>query len=86
VAVQFYGVKRTSDGKIVSYTSDDIIVVGNPPAGHTYQGPHATLAAAQAALEPAVLTAKQTTLNNLLAKTSATWTLADIADFLKATS
>jgi len=82
--LNFYGVKRTSDGKIISYTSDDIINLAAPPAGMTYQGPFATQAAAQAALEPPVVTAQQTTINTLLAKSSATWTLADVEDFLKA--
>jgi hypothetical protein len=80
---QWYGVKKTSDGHILSYTSDDIINLAQPPNGTTYQGPFATQAAAQAALEPATPSASQTVISNLMAKASATWTLQDVADFLK---
>lgn len=77
----WYGVKNTGTGAILSYVDSNARPLSG---GLQYMGPYASQAAAQTALEPPVLSQAQQMIQTLRAKSSATWTLADIVDWLKA--
>lgn len=79
----WYAIKNVSLA-VVSYVSDDVPNYNQLPNGFTLAGPYASQAAAQAANQSVVITPAQTTINTLAATASAAWTLANVADWLKA--
>ena len=84
MAANWFGLKRTTDGKIVSYISDNAAGYSvTPPAGYTYQGPYASQTAAQQALEPAPAPIVNATIAAILAKPLGTRTIDDVISFLQ---
>lgn len=80
----WYAVQRLIDGEILSFTSDDVLGFGPLPAGLQYQGPYSSQQAARQALLPQVTPPQQVVIQQLAAKPSSQWTLADIASWLQA--
>jgi hypothetical protein len=79
----FFAIQDKATLKIVSYCSDDSPGFAGLAATHNVLGPFINQQAAQQANEPLLPTPQQSTLQTLNAKPSATWTLADVADWLK---
>jgi len=71
--MNWWGIKNTSTGAIVSYTSDNSKPL---PGGLQYMGPYASQEAAQAALEPLVPSADEILRQTLIAQSAATATAA----------
>jgi len=80
----WFVLRRSVDGAVISYVSDDS--AGFPPniPGTDLTGPYPSQLLAQQAVQPIVVPPSVTVLGNLTAKDSATWTLADVAEWLKA--
>jgi hypothetical protein len=80
----WYGIKVIATGAIVGFITDDAPGFNAIPVTEQKVGPYATYSAAVAALTPSTLSQNDQTVATLGAKPSNAWTLADIADWLKA--
>lgn len=79
----WYGVQRKSDLSIVSYVSDDVVDYEKLPDGLQLTAVFPSQEAAQATLQPAVVTPTVTLDATLAAKPASDWTLADFANWIK---
>lgn len=83
MAAQWYAIKRNSDNKIISYTSDDAQGFNSISASFSKVGPYADQVAAQAANEPVTPLTEDPAISALRVKSPAAWTTADIATWLQ---
>ena len=75
---------EVKDSSVVSFFDAVDLAAVIIPDGMTTDGPYASLAAAQKVHMPITQTPEQKTIATLSTKDSTLWTIADVADWLKA--